>query len=907
MSKKLIIFLTLFFALPLASLATDLYLLEIDSQEALVKAKLIVSNAHGTIDGKFLVELTEGQVAALQQSGLSIELAVAGYNPDRLYYVNAVHPDAASKDILSKASYSKDNTNLMELNISEIETARAHGYMVIKVSDRETPLFYMPVLVPSEFFASYPHDTLADLINQDSLYNYIARLQAFRSRYIYADSINYARNWLVNKFISFGYTDVYYDTFYYYGQPCHNVICMKPGSIPESPMVVVGAHYDSWNQDTDPSIFAPGADDNASGTAAVLELARILKDADFKKTIMFVAFSAEEVGLVGADYIASQLYYSGTDLEFMLNFDMIAYNPDDNYKGLKVFSGPMKAYMNLMISAATRVTDLQAFDGGSSGSSDHAPFVSYGYYVAYPEEGIFNTPGWHHNADTLGTLNIPYMTKAVRMAAAGLGQVDLAAVPVDISHVWDIGDGQSLRVIWDCIPDYTYKVLYGTQTSVYPDTLDVPALQCQYDLTGLNSGQRYYLAVLGINGEGNGPIYLNEASGTPYLYPQAPANFRVDPDSAAIRLTWSQNLELDLDHYAIYRKDSLNDWSLLVPSITDTFYVDHSTVAHTYYEYKIIAIDNDGYESLASVIASAVPATFDGGLLFVDETAAGGLNPTELKQAAYYDSIFIGIPKDKVMLSGTTPELSRSSAGQYNSVIWVDDDVTSHFFSRSADTLRWYLNYNTNFLLGGMQTIYWLTGPNPIYSGNFCYDNFGISQVQENSSGDFTGATGANGWPDLQVRPGTPFNGKIPTVSVFTLRPGAQTICTYNSYSANPTYQGKPAGVLYETPKGKRIALSFPIYYLTEASAEALMKKVAETFGIDLIDRPYGDANRDWKINLLDISFIINYLYRAGTPPDDPNYCDVNGDCKMNLLDVGYIINFLYRSGPDPVYGCINP
>jgi hypothetical protein len=905
MRKKIFFLLFVCFFLTIAASATDLYLLKIDSKEDLIKAKVIVSNAHGTIDGEFLVELSADQAGSLRRLGISIELAVADYNPEKLFFVNPVHPGVTLKGIYPKASYSANSINLVELDISQIESVRGGGYMVIRVADKETPLFYAPVLVPSHLFAGYPNDTLALLINQDSLRNYIARLQAFRSRYIYSDSINYARNWLINKFLSFGYTDVSFDTFYYYGQPCHNVICRKPGNLPGGQLIVVGAHYDSYNTDTDPSTFAPGADDNASGTAAVLEMARVLKDADLKKSIMFVAFSAEEVGLVGADYIASQLYNSGANLEFMLNFDMISYAPNNDYKGVKLFRGPMKAYINLLTSAATRVTDLVPFDGGTSTSSDHAPFVERGYYVAYPEEGIFNTAGWHHNADTLGTLNIPYLAKIVKMAVAGLGQVDLAAVPTNISNLWDVGDGQSLRVAWDCLPDYTYKVLYGTQTSLYPDTLDVPAQECEFSVTGLLEGQQYYLTVLGINGEGNGPVYLHEVSGSPYLYPRAPANFKVGPDSAKIILTWGKNKELDLDHYRIYRKDSLNDWSIKASSVADTTYIDISAQAHTYYEYKIIAIDHDNYESASSIVAGAIPATFDGGLLFVEETAAGGLNPSEVKQLAYYDSIFVGIPKDKTMLGSSAPNLSRSTAGQYNSVLWIDDDVTSHLFSRSADSLLWYLGYHTNFLLGGMQTISWLTGPNELSPGNFCYDNFGIYGVHENSSSDFTGAAGVNGWPDLQVRSGSPFNGKVPTVSVFDILPGAQTICTYNSYSSNPTYQGKPAGVLYETSKGKRIALSFPIYYLTESSAEALMKKVAETFGIAIIPRPYGDANNDWKVNLMDVSFIINYLYRHGPAPFDLNYCDVNGNCNINLLDVAYIINYLYRSGPAPVEGCV--
>jgi M6 family metalloprotease-like protein len=68
----------------------------------------------------------------------------------------------------------------------------------------------------------------------------------------------------------------------------------------------------------------------------------------------------------------------------------------------------------------------------------------------------------------------------------------------------------------------------------------------------------------------------------------------------------------------------------------------------------------------------------------------------------------------------------------------------------------------------------------------------------------------------------------------------------------------------------------------------------------DVCDWRCGDANGDGKINLLDVSFIINALYRGGTQPNPKESADVNHDTKMNLLDVSYIINYLYRQGPGP-------
>ncbi|UCD93454.1 MAG: dockerin type I repeat-containing protein, partial [Candidatus Zixiibacteriota bacterium] len=61
-----------------------------------------------------------------------------------------------------------------------------------------------------------------------------------------------------------------------------------------------------------------------------------------------------------------------------------------------------------------------------------------------------------------------------------------------------------------------------------------------------------------------------------------------------------------------------------------------------------------------------------------------------------------------------------------------------------------------------------------------------------------------------------------------------------------------------------------------------------------------GDANNDEAVNILDVTFIVNFLYKNGPDPDNPDLVDVNSDDAMNILDVTYIVNYLYKNGPDP-------
>ncbi len=66
-----------------------------------------------------------------------------------------------------------------------------------------------------------------------------------------------------------------------------------------------------------------------------------------------------------------------------------------------------------------------------------------------------------------------------------------------------------------------------------------------------------------------------------------------------------------------------------------------------------------------------------------------------------------------------------------------------------------------------------------------------------------------------------------------------------------------------------------------------------------------GDANSDWNVNIIDVSFLINALYKEGPAPLPRYVGDVNGNCAVNILDVSYLINFLYKDGPAPKIGCL--
>jgi len=916
MSRNLIfacqIFLIFAFSFSIAN-SEDLYLLNIDSKEELGIAKELISNAHGQIDYKFIINIDESDASKLSEAGLNIQLMARDIEIRDYYLLSLIHAKESKSALYIEPLYESDNYSfLIELSASSADILRKDGYMAINLEHLITPLYYNANVVPTLAIDDFPNDSLANLVSQDSIYFFNSTLEVFQSRFIYSDSIHSARDWLVAKYQSFGYTNVSTQLFYYNSYPCYNVLCYKQGTTEADKLVVIGGHYDSINFDQGDNglTFAPGSDDNGSGSSITLEMARILKDVETKKSYLFCAFSAEEVGLVGSYVVAQDLYYNSSyDVEAMFNFDMVGFTADDINDAVDTYGGSNISYSNVFMAAASRVTTLNPVLRVSYGNSDHASFQSFGFNISSIAENDFNTLGWHTDLDLTSRMDFEYMAEVGKMSAAALGVIDQSASITEIEQVWDIGNGEGLQIEWNnCNNDYDYIIYFGTESGNYIDSFIVtaPVSSCTYDLSGLTTGVEYFFSVKGINPDGYGPIYLLESSGTPYLYPQAPVGVNASPDLNVMHLRWSPNVELDLNHYNILRRPEGGLWETLVSGFTDTTYDDYSAEGHANYDYLILAIDNDGFESDSSLIVSGIIATFDWNLLFVDETSSsGGINPSETNQALMYDSLLLnGIEYDKFQIASGSDQVSKSLSGQYASIIWLDDDLSTHYLNGNVDTLKWYLDYSNNLFIAGWQTIFWITGDHPLSAGNLFYDYFGISQVTDNVNFDFIGAFGENGWPNLQTDTDNVFSGFLPNISKLALLPGAEVIYRLNTTSDDPAFENEPAGVLYDDGSGVKIALSFPVYHLTDASASALMNKVFETFGIDEIII-HGDADGNGVVNILDITRLIVYLYGGGPDLPNMNMGDPNADCAVNILDISYLIAYLYLSGPQPLPGCV--
>ena len=259
---------------------------------------------------------------------------------------------------------------------------------------------------------------LIDQVKQDSLFAWTSRLQAYYRRLAGTDSSNAARDWLAAEFTSFGYDSVVIDSFTatVSGAPaqCQNVIAYKMGTRAANHQIIVGAHRDGVYN-------SPAADDNGSGTAAVLELARILKDVPTDLTFIFILFDSEEQGLNGAYHYANAAKSRGDSIEYMFNLDMIGHYQNSTQANL--FHGPVTTYAQLWQHLADSLVGVTGTLAGSSGGSDHYPFVINGYQATFVAEYVFSTK-YHSPSDSTTYMNFEYMTKIVKASLATVYSVD---------------------------------------------------------------------------------------------------------------------------------------------------------------------------------------------------------------------------------------------------------------------------------------------------------------------------------------------------------------------------------------------------------------------------------------------------------------------------------------------------
>jgi hypothetical protein len=370
-----------------------------------------------------------------------------------------------------------------------------NGRLLVRVEDEisewtggQSPLEKAPAVTRESRRPSHLDDpaldawltNLAGQVNADSLLSYVTKLASW-NRYARYATNDTAAAWIRAKFLAFGYDSVYYHTFTASGsgwsRTDKNIIAVLPGTASPDSIVMIGAHMDATSQS--PSTAAPGADDNGSGTAGMLEAARLLAGQSFTHTIMFVAFNAEEQGLQGSAALASTMATQGRRVIGLLNMDMIGYyeagGADLWIEGFR--TGTVSQWLiNLVNDNCLQFSSLVPYIYPNEGfGSDHESFHDAGFTAILAIENEYENYSCYHN-----TCDLP-----ARVTASFMRNMASVVIVTGAELAVPLGSGSiSGHVILNGGSDYS-GVRVSVAGGAAADTTDVGGV---YQIAGLMPG-----------------------------------------------------------------------------------------------------------------------------------------------------------------------------------------------------------------------------------------------------------------------------------------------------------------------------------------------------------------------------------------------------------------------------------
>lgn len=272
---------------------------------------------------------------------------------------------------------------------------------------------------------------------QSALLAHLHQVIRDRDPYLNSGAHFYVREYVREQFAQWGSVETH--EFTVRGNRHQNLILNLPGETTRSP-ILIGAHYDSVPG-------TPGADDNASGVAVLLELARAFAANSARHPLRLVAFDMEEYGLLGSRAYAEQLRQQNQSLRLMISLEMLGYCDrapnSQKYPAFLKYLYPDRGDFVALVGNVQTLPDLlrlqwqirkvgkvgcEWLPAGRQGrivpvtrSSDHAPFWDAGYpAMMITDTAFLRNPHYHKGSDRLDTLDLDFMTRICAGLTAGI-------------------------------------------------------------------------------------------------------------------------------------------------------------------------------------------------------------------------------------------------------------------------------------------------------------------------------------------------------------------------------------------------------------------------------------------------------------------------------------------------------
>jgi Tol biopolymer transport system component len=291
----------------------------------------------------------------------------------------------------------------------------------------------------------------------DRIYSYEKALFSFDSKHISRPGNKLASAYLFDTYKSFGYAPEFqwFERANALGGQTANVVATLKGTVNPELIYVVSSHYDSV-------AIGPGADDDSSGTAALLEAARILAAHPQPATIMFASFTGEEAGLLGSREFVRRAVADKLHIVGALNNDMVGWANDQRLDNTIRYSNP--GIRDIQHAAAIQFSNLITYDALYYKGTDAAAYYeAFGDIVggigSYP---VLSSPHYHQSHDVLENMNHQLITEVAKTTAATLAL--LASSPSRLTDLKADRNGSTAMVSWKPSPESGvtgYLIAYG--------------------------------------------------------------------------------------------------------------------------------------------------------------------------------------------------------------------------------------------------------------------------------------------------------------------------------------------------------------------------------------------------------------------------------------------------------------
>jgi hypothetical protein len=693
-------------------------------------------------------------------------------------------------------------------------------------------------------------------INADSIAYYIQKLQDFQTRYALHPNRFLISEWIKNQFTRFGYTNVVLDSFYinvagYGGIWQKNVIATLPGTENPDQYVIIGGHHDSILNSgyENAMIFAPGADDNASGSAAVLETARAMKLANYapKTSIMFCTYAMEEFGLYGSKHHAQVSAQNQMKIRAMINNDMIASQISPNWIAhLQSYAGAEFLTEIAVDFADQDPTLAYTISNTSTSGSDSWSYWNQGYPAIFLAETEFS-PYYHSTSDIIDYCNMPFARQMTRLAASMvMYMVEIPSTP-DNFTVLNVGNGTQLRTQWDNITDqgtvnYNLKVKNLESGNIQ----EFNTSNNYYIINNLNNNTTYEISLTAVIN--NLSSITSKMTAAPHNLPDTPLNFTAIPTMGSNHLSWDTTNDMDLQYCRIFRKTLDQATPDIVANVesANNEYIFSPENDTTKYYYALAFVDMDENISELTDYMMVRPVTLSHGLAVLDDTFNGNgsiILPTDLQVDNFYNSILNGFNVSNLESSVENP-FNIFDLAPYSCIIYHRNTSNVNDIVANIPHLKEYLDLGGKLIVSSYkpsQSFSTAPGyPVTFQNGSFVKDYLKIQSSNFITTARFQSAHVLNyNYQDIFIdSTKTHPNLQYRLMNIESITPTEASYAVYSYQSGYPENSEQAAmddqivGLIYNGQNYKTMTLTFPLYNMKEEQARNLIHRTMSIFGV---------------------------------------------------------------------------